>query len=31
MRKLSMIADRSINEAFAAVKAGDTEMDSPQR
>src|SRR5215831_8432038 len=27
MRKLSRIADRSINEAFAAVKAGDTEMD----
>lgn len=27
MRKLSMIADRSINEAFAAVKTGDTEMD----
>lgn len=27
MRKLSLIADRSINEAFAAVSAGDTEMD----
>ena len=27
MRKLSLIADRSINEAYAAVKAGDTEMD----
>jgi Xaa-Pro aminopeptidase len=27
MRKLSLIADQSINEAFAAVSAGDTEMD----
>jgi Xaa-Pro aminopeptidase len=27
MRKLSLIADQSINEAFAAVRAGDTEMD----
>ena len=27
MRRLSRIADRSINEAFAAAKAGDTEMD----
>jgi Xaa-Pro dipeptidase len=27
MHKLSLIADRSINEAFAAVHAGDTEMD----
>jgi Xaa-Pro aminopeptidase len=27
MRKLSRIADQSINEAFAAVTAGDTEMD----
>lgn len=27
MRKLSLIADQSINEAFAAVHAGDTEMD----
>jgi ectoine hydrolase len=27
MRKLSHIADQSINEAFAAVKAGNTEMD----
>jgi Xaa-Pro dipeptidase len=27
MRKLSRIADQSINEAFAAVRVGDTEMD----
>ena len=27
MRKLSRIADQSINEAFAAVRAGDSEMD----
>ncbi len=27
MRKLARIADQSINEAFAAVSAGDTEMD----
>jgi Xaa-Pro aminopeptidase len=27
MRKLALIADQSINEAFAAVSAGDTEMD----
>jgi Xaa-Pro aminopeptidase len=27
MRKLSMIADRAINEAFASVETGDTEMD----
>lgn len=27
MRKLARIADQSINEAFAAVRAGDSEMD----
>ena len=27
MRKLSMIADRSIHEAFSAVRVGDNEMD----
>jgi ectoine hydrolase len=27
MRSLSSIADRSINEAYSAVRAGDTEMD----
>ena len=27
MRKLAMIADQSINEAFSAVRVGDNEMD----